>query len=161
MVRKAILQIDPELPIDDLKMMQSRIDESLVQRRSPAVLAGLFAAVALLLAAIGTYGVLSYAVSQRRREIGVRMALGAQPRQVRNQFLGIGLRLMGAGIALGTIGAWIAGRAMRSILFGVPSLPISILACAIVIMGAVALAACLLPASRAAGVEPMEALRSD
>ncbi len=80
---------------------------------------GFFAGVALLLAAIGTYGVLAYAVGQRWREIGVRMALGAQPRQILEQFFGLSGKLPLAGIAIGVPGAWFAGRAMRSVLFGV------------------------------------------
>src|SRR5207237_1964620 len=107
---------DPELAIDDLRSMDTRITESRVARRSPALLAGIFAAVALLLAAIGTYGVLSYAVAQRRREIGIRMALGAQREQIGAQFLSLGLRLLVAGIILGLMGVWWAGKAMQSVL---------------------------------------------
>ena len=88
--------------------METRIAESLIARRSPALLAGIFAGVALLLAAIGTYGVLSYAVAQRTREIGIRMALGAQRGQIGTQFLSLGLRLLAAGTILGLIGAWLA-----------------------------------------------------
>ncbi|MEJ7617864.1 MAG: FtsX-like permease family protein, partial [Pyrinomonadaceae bacterium] len=99
-----------------------RISDSLVARRSSALLIGLFAGVALLLTAVGTYGVLSYAVAQRRREIGIRMALGALPAQIGRQFLSLGLRLLALGTILGVIGAWLAGRAMQSILFGVPAL---------------------------------------
>ena len=84
--------------------------DSLIARRSPALLAGIFAGVALLLAAIGTYGVLSYAVAQRTREIGIRMALGAQRGQIGSQFLSLGLRLLAAGTILGLIGAWLAGQ---------------------------------------------------
>ncbi|HEY1847650.1 MAG TPA: ABC transporter permease [Opitutaceae bacterium] len=161
MIRKAVLQLDPDLPISDLRAMQSRIDDSLVTRRSPTILAGIFSGVALLLAAVGTYGVLSYAVSQRRREIGVRMALGAQPRQVRNQFLGMGLGLLAAGVLLGTVGAWGASRAMQSVLYGVPALPAPILIGAATMLGAVAITACLLPARRASKVDPMVALQAE
>ena len=94
------------------------------------MLAGIFSAIAVLLTAIGAYGVLSYAVAQRRREIGVRMALGARPEQIRMQFLSLSIRLLSAGTVLGFIGAWQAGRAMRSLLFQVPSLNIAVLVAA-------------------------------
>jgi predicted permease len=161
MVQKAFQQIDPGLPIDDLRPMQSRIDDSLVARRSPAILSACFSAVALLLAAIGTYGVLSYSVSQRRREIGVRLALGAQPQQVRNQFVAIGFRLLIIGTIIGAIGAWIASRAIQSILYDIPALPAAILACTAVVLAGASLTACILPARRAARVDPSEALRSE
>jgi hypothetical protein len=112
----------PSLPVNDLRSMETRIADSLVARRSPALLAGLFSTIALLLTAIGTYGVLTYAVSQRRREIGLRMALGARPAQVRRQFMSLALRLLAVGISLGMVGAWLTGRAMQSILFEVPAL---------------------------------------
>jgi ABC-type antimicrobial peptide transport system permease subunit len=161
MVQKAILQLDPELPIDDVRSMQARIDDSLIVRRSPAVLAGIFAAAALLLAAIGTYGVLAYAVSQRRREIGVRMALGALPQQIFAQFLGLGTRLLGIGLALGVLGTWAAGRAMQSVLFGVGGLPLAVLAATAGVMLAVVFFAMFLPSRRAARVNPIDALRSE
>lgn len=161
MLRKVVLQLDPALPVDDLKAMQTRIDDSLVARRSPAVLAGIFAGVALLLAAIGTYGVLAYAVSQRRREIGVRMALGALPQQVLAQFLGLGLKLLLAGIALGGLGAWALGRAMQSLLFGVGTVHAGVLAATAAVLLLVVLAATLLPSYRASQVSPIEALHND
>jgi predicted permease len=160
-LRKLVRTTDPELAIDDLRSMDARITDSLVARRSPALLAGIFAAVALLLAAIGTYGVLSYAVAQRRREIGIRMALGAQARQIGTQFLSLGLRLLAAGTILGLIGAWLAGRAMQSVLFDVPTLPIATLLGTALVMTAVSLVACLIPARRATKVDPMIALRTE
>ena len=111
-LRQLVRAADPELAIDDIRSMDTRIADSLIARRSPAMLAGIVAGVALLLAAIGTYGVLSYTIAQRRREIGVRMALGAQTRQIRTQFLSLGLRLLAAGILLGVMGVWVAGKAM-------------------------------------------------
>jgi predicted permease len=160
-LRKLVRATDPDLAIDGLRSMDTRIAESLIARRSPALLAGIFAGVALLLAAIGTYGVLSYAVAQRRREIGIRMALGAQRHQIGTQFLSLGLRLLGAGTLLGLIGAWLAGRAMQSVLFDVPTLHLATLLGTALVMSVVSLIACLLPARRATKVDPMIALRAE
>ena len=154
-----VRQIDSELPVDDLQTMDARVAESLIGRRSPAVLTGIFAVMALLLAALGTYGVLSYAVAQRRREIGIRVALGAQPRQIRGQFLAVGLRLLTIGSLLGLLGAALVGRALRSVLFDVsPVHPATLATTAFVIAG-VTLAACLLPALGAARLSPTDALK--
>jgi predicted lysophospholipase L1 biosynthesis ABC-type transport system permease subunit len=160
-LRKLVRAADPELAIDDLRSMDTRIAESLIARRSPAMLAGIVAGVALLLAAVGTYGVLSYNVAQRRREIGIRMALGAQTREIRTQFLSLGLRLLAAGILLGVMGAWAAGRAMQSVLFGVPALHIASLFATAFVMATVSLVACLIPARRASRVDPLIALRAE
>lgn len=160
-IQKAVLQIDPQILVDDLRPMQARLDDSLVTRRSPAILAGLFSAIALLLAAVGTFGVLSYAVSQRRREIGIRMALGAEPGQIRSQFLVAGLRLVTLGGAFGLFGAWAAGRAMQSILFGVSALNGPTLIVTAAILAAVSIPACLLPARRAARVDPATVLHAE
>ena len=127
-LQKVVRQIDPDIPVNDLRSMETRIADSLAARRSPALLSGLFSGIALLLTAIGTYGVLSYAVAQRRREIGVRMALGAQPGQIRSQFLSLSLRLLAGGTILGVIGAWLTGRAMQAVLFHVQALNLAILA---------------------------------
>jgi ABC-type antimicrobial peptide transport system permease subunit len=158
-LQKIVRGLDPELPVDDIRSMDVRISDSLIARRSPTMLTGIFAGVALLLAAIGTYGVLAFAVSQRRHEIGLRMALGARPKQIRHQFLSLGLRLLAAGTILGVVGAWLAGRAMQGVLFGVPTLPVATLLGASVIMTVVSLLASWLPVRRAAKVDPMEALR--
>ena len=161
MLQRVVLKLDPELPVDELKPMQAWIDDSMVSRRSPTLLAGIFAGVALLLAAVGTYGVLAYAVSQRRREIGVRMALGALPQQVLAQFLGLGSKLLLAGIALGALGAWGVGRAMQSMLFGVGVVHGGVLAGAAFVMTVVVFVATFLPSHRASRVSPIEALRDD
>jgi predicted permease len=160
-LRQAVRATEPELAIDDIRSMDMRIAESLIARRSPAMLAGIVAGVALLLAAIGTYGVLTYTIAQRRREIGVRMALGAQTRQIRTQFLSLGLRLLAAGILLGVMGVWVAGKAMQSVLFGVPTLHLATLFGTALVMAAVSLVACLIPARRASRVDPMIALRAE
>jgi predicted permease len=153
--------IDPELPVGELRSMEVRIADSLLARRSPALLAGIFASVALLLAAIGTYGVLSYAVAQRRHEIGVRMALGAQRQQIAQHFLLLGVRLLAIGTLVGALGAWLAGRAMQKILFDVPALhPATLLGTALV-MTVVSLVACWLPTRRAMRADPMVALRCE
>ncbi len=157
-LQKTVRQVDPELPVSDIQSMDTRIADSLVARRSPALLGGLFSCIALLLTAIGTYGVLSYAVAQRRREIGLRMALGARPEQIRQQFFSLALRLLAAGTMLGIVGAWLTGRAMRTVLFHVPALSITTFAAAVAVMTVISLVACLLPAQRAARISPVQAL---
>lgn len=159
--QKLVRSLNPELPVDDLSTMEMRLADSLVTRRSPALLAGLFALVALMLAAVGTYGVLAYAVGQRRREIGVRMALGALRGQISRHFLLLGLRLLVMGTVLGAMGAWLVGRAMQGVLFEVPSFHLPTFLAAVTVMTLASLIACLLPALRAARVEPMEALRAE
>jgi predicted permease len=160
-LRKLVRTIQPDIAIDNIRSMETRLAESLIARRSPALLAGIFAGVALLLAAIGTYGVLSYAVAQRTREIGIRMALGAQRAQIGSQFLSLGLRLLAAGTILGLLGAWLAGRAMQSVLFDVPTVHLATLLVTALVMAAVSLIACLIPARRATKVDPMIALRAE
>ncbi len=160
-MRKLVHATHPDIAFDNIRSMDTRIADSLIARRSPALLAGIFAGVALLLAAIGTYGVLSYAVAQRTREIGIRMALGAQRSQIGTQFFSLGLRLLTGGTILGLIGAWWAGRAMQSVLFDVPTLPFAALFATALVMGVVSLVACLIPARRATKVDPMIALRAE
>ncbi len=157
-LRSTVRQVDRDLPVNDIQSMDARIADSLVTRRSPALLAALFSGIALFLTAIGTYGVLSFSVAQRRREIGVRMALGAQPKQIGAQFLFLALRLLASGTALGIAGAWFAGRAMQAVLFHVPSFHLPTLISTAAVMSIVALAACLSPAYRAARISPVETL---
>lgn len=157
-LRSATRRIDPALAVADMQTMDDRIAESLVARRSPALLAGIFSGIALLLIAIGTYGVLSYAVTQRRREIGVRMAVGARPGQICQHFLWLALRLLTAGTILGMIGAWMTGEAMRAVLFHVTAHNPAMLTLSAAVIAAVSFFACLLPARRAARISPFQAL---
>ena len=160
-LQQVVRAVDPELPVNDLKSMDARIADSLVARRSPALLAGLFSGIAVLLTAIGTYGVLSFAVAQRRREIGLRMALGARPEQVRRQFVSLALRLLATGTGLGLVGAWLSGSILQTILFRVPAFHPATLAATAGILAVVSLAACLLPSERAARISPTEALAEE
>jgi predicted permease len=157
-LRRIVRQVDRDLPVTDIQSMEGRISDSLVAQRSPALLAGLFSAIAVLLTALGTYGVLSYAVAQRRREIGVRMALGAGPREIGRQFFSLALRLLAGGTLLGVMGAWFAGRAMQTLLFHVPAFDLAVMGGAMGVMGLVSFVACLLPSWRAARISPVEAL---
>jgi predicted permease len=160
-LQSAVRQVDSAVAVNGTESMDDRIAESLLVRRSPALLGGIFSGIAMLLIAIGIYGVLSYSVAQRQREIGIRMALGARPVEIRRQFLSLGLRLLIAGMAIGLGGAWITGRAMEAVLFHVSGHSAVVLAEAAGFIAAAALVACLLPAQRAAAVSPMRALAEE
>jgi len=157
-LRRLVRTTDPDLAVDDVRSMETRIADSLIARRSPAILAAIVAGVALLLATIGTYGVLSYTIAQRRHEIGVRLALGAQAHHIRTQFLSLGLRLLAAGILLGLMGALAVGKGMAGVVFGLPTLHLATLSGTAVVITAVTVVACLIPARRASLVDPMTAL---
>jgi predicted lysophospholipase L1 biosynthesis ABC-type transport system permease subunit len=157
-LQKLVREIDPDLPLTGVRTMESRVSDSLMARRTPALFAALFSAIALLLTALGTYGVLSYAVANRRREIGIRMALGANPGIIRLQFMRLSLRLLTAGTLFGAAGAWIASRAMQAMLFRTSEAGPLVLAGAVATISMVAIAACLLPSNRAARIPPVEVL---
>jgi len=158
-LRRAILEIDRDVPLDNVMTMEARLSASVAGPRFYAMLLGLFALVALVLAAVGIYGVLSYNVSQRHREIGVRMALGAAGRDILGLVLRQGLTLTLAGAGLGLAGAFAATRFLRTLLFGITSTdPITYVAIS-ALLTAVALFACWIPARRAIRVDPMTALR--
>ena len=160
-LQNVVRRINPELPVSDVRPMTSRIDDSLVTRRSPALLAGVFGGIALLLTAVGTYGVIGHAVSRRRREIGLRMALGAEPARIGWQFLWLGLRLLAVGTLIGAIGVVLGRRAMEAVLFDVPALdPVTLLSM-MAVLWAVAVVACLWPSRRASRISPLEAMTID
>ena len=153
--------VDPELPIYAVRSLESSIAASVAERRFVMRLLGLFALAALLLAAIGVYGVIAYSVVQRTREIGIRMALGAQPGDVRRMLLVEGGRLAALGVVLGVAGALLLTRAMSALLYGVGPRDLLTFASVPAILASVALAACFFPALRASRVDPSTALRSE
>jgi len=157
-VRRQIAQIDRELPVYDIKTMDARMDDGLISRRVPMLIAIAFGVVALFLAALGIYGVLAYGVAQRRREIGIRMALGSTTREVFGLVLGDGVKMIVAGFVLGLVGAYFVGRAMTGLLFGVRPMDPAVVLGVVGLLGVVALAAMLVPARRAARVNPLVAL---
>jgi predicted permease len=151
--------LDPNLPLYDVKTMQQWLSESLARRRFAMLMLGLFAGVAMLLAAVGIYGVMSYTVAQRTREIGIRVALGAQTRDVLRLIVRQGMSLTGIGVVLGLVAAIVSTRMMASLLFGVRATdPLTFVAIALS-LALVALVACWIPARRASKVDPMIALR--
>ena len=160
-VRAAVEGLDAQLPIYDLATLQSRIEDSLVTQRVIVLLSGAFGVLAAVLAALGIYGVLSFAVAARRQEIGVRMALGADPAAVRNLILKEVVRFLLIGGAIGLPCAYALGRAVESILFGVKATDVGIFAVGTALMAVVALAAALPPAMRAARTDALDALRSE
>jgi predicted permease len=158
-LRSAVQSVDPNLPVFSVQPMSEVLSQTLGQRRFAMGLIGLFALVAIALAALGIYGVMSYVVGQRTREIGVRMALGAQRKDVLRMVLGDGLLMAGVGVGLGLVAAAAATRLLGKLLFRVPPAdPVAFALAAFVLVG-VALSACLLPARRATRVDPMVALR--
>jgi predicted permease len=158
-IRDAVQSVDRNAAIVFAKSFESLIDESLWQRRLWSVLLGAFSALSLALVAIGLYGMLSYVVAQQRREIGVRMAMGALPRAILTLVLGYGARLLVAGCLLGLAGAFVLRRLLATLLFGVSAGDPGTLAGAVLMLAAVALVAGYLPARRASAVDPIIVLR--
>ncbi len=160
-VRRAIYELDPQQPVTDVLTISQILDEEVSQRRVQAVLLGVCAGLAVLLAAIGLYGVLAYAVGQRAPEFGVRMALGASPGRLMGQVIGQGLALAGVGLAAGLAAALVLSRLLEAFLFGVePTDPATYAAVAVMLLAAAGLAS-FLPARRAMRVDPAGALRQE
>jgi len=154
-----VARLDPDLPVENLKTLPQQVRENVFLDRMISTLSAAFAALATLLAAVGLYGVLAYTVAQRTREIGVRMALGADGRRVQGMVLRQVGRMVLIGGVVGIAAAVALGRAARSLLFGLEGHDPAVVAVAAVVLAAVALGAGYLPARRASRVEPMQALR--
>ena len=160
-LRRLVQSIDPLQPIYSVQSMEQVVSSSVSDRRLNLLLLGIFAAVALLLASVGIYGVMSYSVEQRTREIGIRMALGAERLAVMRLIVGQGARLAVVGIAAGLAGAFALSRVMAGLLYGVSATdPLTYVALAAV-LAAVAVGACAVPARRAVRVDPAVALRAE
>ena len=160
-IRKKLKALDPDLPMANVNTMEQWLASSAAQPRLTSLLLSLFAGVALLIAAIGIYAVLTYSVSQRTREIGIRMAMGATPRRALELIVSEGMRVVLLGLAIGLAGGFALGRTVQSLVYGVGVRDPKVYFVVAVTLTAVALAACLIPARRAAGVDPMVALREE
>ncbi|MBN1239308.1 MAG: ABC transporter permease [Gammaproteobacteria bacterium] len=160
-IRQAVQSVNGSVAISRMRTMRELHAESLARTSFTLVLLALASAMALALGVIGVYGVIVYVVSQRAREIGIRSALGAEPRQLKKMFLLNGLALSGAGVVVGLVAAAVLGRVMSSLLYGIgPMDPVAHIAALVVILSAAALAS-YLPARRAATIDPMETLRAE
>ncbi len=160
-IRLTVNKVDPEQPIHNIETMQQRLSESIAPQRFVALLLSLFATLALIQALIGIYGVMSYAVTQRRQELGIRMALGAASGNILSLVLKRGMKLTLIGMALGLIGAIASTRLLRDMLFGIkPFDPLTFAAMTLLLIG-ISLIACFVPARRATKVDPMNVLRNE
>ena len=160
-IRETVRAIDPNLPMVDVSTQMEQVEQRLEQEKMFAQAYTLFGALALVLAAVGLYGVMSYTVARRTNEIGIRMALGAQREQVLGRTMRESLMLVGIGAAIGIAVVLASSRFVASLLFGVPKNDAVSLALATTVLGVVACLAAYLPARRASRVDPMVALRND
>jgi putative ABC transport system permease protein len=160
-IRRAIARVDPDQSISAVRTMEEIVDLDVADRHQQMILLGAFAGLALLLASIGLYGVLSYAVAQRSREIGLRIALGATTTSVMRVVVARGLVLTGVGLSIGLALAWAATRALQNVLYGVTAGDPSTYATVVALLASIALLASYLPARRASRLDPIAVLRAD
>jgi putative ABC transport system permease protein len=160
-VRNEVRAVDPDLPVFGIRTMEEVMADAVVQRRFAMLLLGMFAAVALALSAVGIYGVISYSVSQRTHEIGVRVALGASSRDVLRLIMAQGMKLTVLGAAVGVAGAFAVTRFLAFLMFGISATDPFTFAGITFLLSVVALAACYVPARRAMKVDPITALRHE
>jgi putative ABC transport system permease protein len=161
LLRARLTAIDPDLPFTNIRTLQSFVDRSVEEPRFRAMLIAAFAVLALVLAAVGVFGLISYTVTQRTREIGIRVALGASPRQVLLTIVREGLTLAAAGVAIGLVGAALATRVLTAFLFGVGAGDPLTFGLVALLLLTVAAAASYLPSRRALSVDPVVALRAE
>ena len=160
-VRKTVWEIDKDQPVSDIRTMDEILGESIARQRFSMLLLAIFAGVAMVLAGVGIYGVMSYSVAQRTNEIGIRLALGAQKRDVLLMVVKHGSKLILIGVAIGLAAAFALTRLIASLLFGVTAKDPLTFAAVAVLLAIVALLACYVPALRATKVDPMDALRCE
>ena len=160
-IERQIQAIDKDQPVADVRTMEQWMDRAVSRERFSSTLLAAFAALALLLAAIGIYGVMSYAVSQRQSEIGVRLALGAEPAHVQRMVLASGLRLVAGGLAAGLVAGLLLTRALGSLLYNTTTTDPATLLSTVAILAVVAATASYLPARRASRLNPIVALHTD
>jgi putative ABC transport system permease protein len=160
-VRRAIAAVDAEQPVSGLRTMDDILDTAIADRQQQLTLLGTFAGLALLLASVGIYGVLSYAVTQRSREIGLRMALGASAGSVVRMVVGRGSLLTGSGLVIGLGASWALTRWMKNLLFGIEATDMATFGAVAALLAAVGLLACWIPARRASRVDPIVVLREE
>jgi len=160
-IRAAVARVDADVPAAELGTLDELVAETVSRPRAASLIGGTFALIALLVAAAGIYGVLSYSVESRTREIGIRSALGASGNRIVSMVMGQSTRLVATGVVLGLLGSTLAGRAVSGVLFGVMSWDPVSLALAAVLLGGVATLAAWIPARRAVRIHPTEALRTE
>jgi predicted permease len=156
--RGVVTRLDPEIPFFNVRTMQDRIDESLIERRAPMLLLMIFAGVALFLAGVGIYGALAYSVTQRTREMGIRIALGSGSTDVFKLVVGQGLKVVLVGLLIGGLGSLGLATLIQSLLYGVQPTDPVVMGWVALLLGSTGILACLFPARRATMIDPVEAL---